>query len=211
MTRTQSSLAVVAIMAAILAGSASAADSGWYVGAGGGWSQARGGAAAIDPNIAAEGAVTSLHDKDAAWQLYGGYQFNPNFALEGGYVNLGKFSVSHTVTGGTEYDEVKPECWHLSAVGILPLGKNFSLLGKAGVCAWNDHPGQRVPAGFVEPAPVPAPVPLGSSGTDLTYGLGAQYDFSPNWGMRAGWDRFPNVIHHHNAVDLFSASVNYKF
>lgn len=75
------------------------------------WSHASGGAYGIDPDLAAEGgAVSHVDDNGTGGKAYGGYQFNPNFALEGSYVHLGKFSVDGTIPGGTEHAEVRPDC-----------------------------------------------------------------------------------------------------
>jgi OOP family OmpA-OmpF porin len=36
--------------------------------------------------------------QDTAYKIFGGYQFNRNFALEGGYFNLGKFTYNAAPT-----------------------------------------------------------------------------------------------------------------
>lgn len=216
------SILVLAGAAAILlaAPSAPAADSGWYAGVGAGQTKAQGGASAIDPDLAAEGGtVTSLDDKDTGWKIYGGYQFNPNFAVEGMYVNLGKFSMNANITipAGTEYAEVKPDALCAAGVGIVPLRSGFSLLGKVGVCRWNDHPRitETVSGGtYEEPYPETPTHPeesIGSTGTNLMYGVGGQYDFNSNVGARLEWERYKSVIHDNNDVDLLSVSLLYKF
>jgi OOP family OmpA-OmpF porin len=186
---------------------ARAAGMGWYAGVGGGWSSFNGNAVDLEPTLATEiYAVTRLDDSSTGWKVFGGYQFNKNLAAELAYTDLGKFSYDAVITGGmygpTEYGEVKPTCWSLSAVGILPVGNNFSLLGKAGVCRWDDnsyaHEGAYV-------------YPERSTGTDLTFGLGAKYDATRNLGVRAEWERFNNVVHDRESVDLLSLSLQYSF
>jgi len=197
-----------------------AADTGWYAGAGAGQTKARGGASTIDPDLSAEGGtVTSLDDKDTGWKIYAGYQFNPNFALEGMYVSLGKFSVDANISipAGTEHAEVKPDALCAAGVGILPLANRFSLLGKVGVCRWNDHPRITETTGgatYEEPYPEPTPHPeetVGSTGTNLMFGLGGQYDFASNVSARLEWERYQKVIHDNNGVDLLSVNLLYKF
>lgn len=40
---------------------------------------------------------TSDDDRDHGYKLFDGYQFNPNFALESGYFDLGDFNfTAHT-------------------------------------------------------------------------------------------------------------------
>jgi OOP family OmpA-OmpF porin len=184
-----------------------AAGAGWYGGAGGGWTKAKGGATGIDPDLTAEGGTaTHVDDSDTGWKVYGGYQFNPNFAMEGSYVNLGKFTVDATIPGGTENAEVKPDAWCAAAVGILPLPQNFSLLGKVGGCRWDDHSRIVETIGATMTEEIPQ-----STGTDVMYGVGAKYDFTPNFGARLEWERYENVIHNSNGVDLWSGSLQYSF
>lgn len=184
---------------------------GWYAGVGGGWSSFNGNGADIASTIPGESlTVTRLDDSSTGWKVFGGYQFNKNWAAELAYTDLGKFSMNADVTGGIggytgpEYGEVKPQCWSLSAVGILPLGNNFSLLGKAGVCRWDDrYKGVELGTGTPEMDT--------STGTDLTFGLGAKYDATKNLGVRAEWERFDNVVHDRSSVDLLSLSLQYSF
>ncbi|MEO6016347.1 MAG: flagellar motor protein MotB, partial [Polaromonas sp.] len=66
-------------------------NTGWYAGASAGRSSATVDNARITRELAGKGfATTSIADRDrsTAYKVYGGYQFNPNFALEGGYVDL---------------------------------------------------------------------------------------------------------------------------
>ena len=173
---------------------ASAGFPGWYAGVGGGWSSFNGNGADIATTPPT--GVARLDDDGAGWKVFGGYQFNKNLAAELAYTDLGKFSFDGT---SGEYGEVKPQCWSLSAVGILPVGNNFSLLGKAGVCRWDDNYKGN------------GPIMIGSTGTDLTFGLGAKYDATRNLGVRAEWERFNNVVHDRESVDLFSMSLQYNF
>ena len=197
-------------MPAMAAPATGAAVSGWYAGAGGGWSSFNGNAVDLAPGLASETyTVTKLDDDSTGWKVFGGYQFNKNWAAELAYTDLGKFSFEADVTvspyaTGTEIGKAKPACWSLSAVGILPVGNNFSLLGKAGICRWDDHASVVYPAtGTVEP--------VESTGTDLTFGLGAKYDATRNLGVRAEWERFNNVVHDRESVDLWSLSLQYSF
>ena len=83
--------AVAAAFASPLAG---AQDVGNYIGFGIGPSKAKIHDARISEQLAGSGlATTSIDDddKDVAFKLFGGHKFNRNFAVEGGYFNLGKF------------------------------------------------------------------------------------------------------------------------
>jgi OmpA-OmpF porin, OOP family len=192
---------------------ARADDIGWYAGVGGGWSKFNGNGVDLVPSIPGETVgVTRLDDSSTAWKVFGGYQFTRNWAVELAYTDLGKFSTDANVVGGvgvvaaTEYAEVKPNCWSLSAVGILPLGNNFSLLGKAGVCRWDDRS-----KAYETVVNTIIPETPSSTGTDLTFGLGAKYDATRNLGVRAEWERFDKVVHDRSSVDLWSLSLQYHF
>src|SRR5690242_14187948 len=89
----------IAILAALTSPIALADDptwdtSGWYIGASLGKAKAKIDDAKITSSLLRSGFTTSsISDDDSAtgYKLFGGYQFNPNFALEGGYFSLGRF------------------------------------------------------------------------------------------------------------------------
>jgi OOP family OmpA-OmpF porin len=97
--------------------------------------------------------------------VLGGYSFNQNVAAEVAYTNLGSADYYGTSITGHVFS--------VAAVGSLPLNKDFSLLGKLGVASSTVE----VP-GYSE------------SKTDLTYGIGAQYNVSKTVGIRLGYDSF---------------------
>jgi OOP family OmpA-OmpF porin len=98
--------------------------------------------------------------------VLGGYSFNQNVAAEVAYTNLGSADTKYasTITG---------RVFSVAAVGSLPLNKDFSLLGKLGVASSTVEE-----SGYSE------------SKTDLTYGIGAQYNVSKTVGIRLGYDSF---------------------
>jgi len=84
-------------------GAQAADDNGWYLGAGLGRSSVSnsGNAASnIDSMLGAQGLTssTSISSSNTAGKLFGGYQFNRNWGLEGAYTDLGKFSVSSAIS-----------------------------------------------------------------------------------------------------------------
>jgi OOP family OmpA-OmpF porin len=146
-------------------------------------------------------ASTSCDDKDTAWKIFGGYQLNRNFAVELGYTDLGEVSSS-----GPFGTKIESTVWDLVAVGSLPLGNNFSLYGKLGA--------YRAEAELSSSAGVSGD----KSTTDLTYGLGARYDFTRNLGVRAEWQRYQGIevpstvlTSGDSDVDVFNIGVLWKF
>ncbi len=87
---------------------------------------------------------------------------------------------------------------NISAVGTIPLGSGFALFGKAGLFAWES-----------EANDVTGGVPFSGKedGTDLSFGIGASYDFTKNFAIRAEWERFKAV----GDIDLLSVGIVYKF
>lgn len=97
--------------------------------------------------------------------VLGGYTFNQNVAAEVAYTNLGSADdAGASITG---------HVFSIAAVGSLPLNKDFSLLGKLGFASSTVEE-----LGFSE------------SKSDLTYGIGAQYNASKTVGIRLGYDSF---------------------
>ncbi|WDZ95972.1 outer membrane beta-barrel protein [Herbaspirillum sp. WKF16] len=118
------------ILAAVLAASASAfahaADAGspWYMGASAGYAQNK------VSNMVFP-AKASTKDGGTGFKLYGGYQFSRHLAAELEYVHFGNYRMESPTINTTS----KSSGLGLSAVGILPLSSDFSLLGKLGAMA----------------------------------------------------------------------------
>jgi OOP family OmpA-OmpF porin len=145
--------------------------------------------------------LTSCDTKDTALKFFGGYSFNKNWAAELGYADLGKAKFSGP--GGD--DELKGSAFDLTGVFTWPFSESFSVFGRAGL-----YNGELKLSG----------VDTGSkSTTDLTYGLGAGYDFNRNFGLRAEWQRYSKMKAHNDAtgaddsgdVDAMTIGVLYRF
>jgi OmpA-OmpF porin, OOP family len=117
----------------------------------------------------------SCDDKDTAYRIFGGYKFHPNIAVEGGYSPLGETSSSFP--GGSLKAEAN--AWDLVGLGIWPLGNNFSVFGKLGF-----YNAELKLSGIASGK---------KTTTDLTYGIGGQYDFNRNLGLRLEWQRYSGV------------------
>src|SRR5476649_1369415 len=122
------------LIAAMFAGPhALADDSGWYTGANIGRSQAKIDDARITSGLLGAGFGTtgiSDRDRDTGYKLFGGYQFNRNFALEGGYFDLGKFSFTATTTPpGTLNGSIRLRGLNFDALGFLPFTEKLSGFG----------------------------------------------------------------------------------
>lgn len=159
-------------------------EAGFYAGAGGGFTTVD-----VCDDLNALGA-TSCDDSDFGFKIFGGFKFNQYFGAEAGYVNLGE--VSATLSGiGVEVDA---DGFQLAAVGTYPI-EQFSLLGKVGIYIWD-----------LEASAAGASV--SDDGTDIMFGLGGAFHFTPQLSVRGEWERFD---FDGDDVDFFSASVIYNF
>ena len=192
-------------------GAQAAADNGWYLGAGVGRSDARD-LSGIDSTLAGYGITSrsSIDDSATAWKLFGGYQVNKHFGLEGGYADLGRYDINSSVTapgagpgaGNWEADNV----WSLAAVGYLPIHDRFSAFGKAGLAY------SRV--NFTHSSPGAA-VNASDNTTNPLFGLGLKYDFTKNASVRGEFERYQNLANAsttgETSVNVWSLGMQYLF
>lgn len=157
---------IAGISAAVLCVFSGAASAEGYIGAGAGLTT-------VDVCDDISGAGISCDDEDTGLKIFGGYKFNPNFAVEGLWADLGE--VSATGPGGTASVEV--DGFGAAAVGIIPLGEKFNVFGKVGAFMW-DASGGGVASGSDE------------DGTDIMFGAGVGWNLTKNFGLRAEWERF---------------------
>ena len=133
LARASRTLGLVAL-AVIASPFALADDSGGYIGGNVGRSKARIDDARITSGLLGGGFKTTSiadDDRDTGYKIFAGYQFNKNFALEGGYFDLGKFGFTTTMSPpGTLSGNIKLRGLNLAAVGTLPLTEKFSVFGR---------------------------------------------------------------------------------
>lgn len=155
-------------------------------------------------------ALTSKLDKtDTGYKIQGGYQLSQNLAVEGGWVDLGKFNYSATFTGGNAQADAKASGFNVAALGVLPLNESFSLFGKFGVIyAKVDTSARAVGAGGAAWASASA------TNWKPNWGLGGTFNVNKQIGIRAEYEQF-NKLGDANTgkdnVDLLSVGVVFKF
>lgn len=124
------------------------------------------------------------NDEDTSIRILGGYQFNKSIAAEFGYIDFG------SVAGGS----AKGKAFDLVGVGTIPVGNRFGVYGKLGF-AWSEV------KGFGQ----------NESGLELTYGVGASYDFSPTVAFRGEWQKYPDAGNGATDIDVLSIGVIFRF
>ena len=151
----------------------------------------------------------SCDNKDTAFKLYGGYQFNPHFAVECGYADLGKVKGSGVVSGVNLDATIKLSAWDVTAVGSWPFANQFAVFGKLG-----GYYGTVDSTATASGAGGTASAAAKDSNTGFTYGVGARYDFTRNLALRAEWQRYNKMGGDNTGksdVDLLGLSLLWKF
>ena len=159
----------------------SAQAEGWYVGADVG----RSSVGTVVPGVA------MTKSTDTVGGAFLGYQFTQNWGLEGFYTGVGKFS--GVMPGGS--GSGKGDAYGLDIVGTVPLADSFSIYGKLG---------------YADTRTSASSVPLGLNGTNrsaATYGLGAEYDFTSQVGLRFGWDRYGAAVSNAGITSNYNSNV----
>lgn len=149
-------------------------DSGLYLGAGIGRAEQR--------NLC-ESIGGACDSKDLTWNAFAGYQVNRYFAAEVGYSDFGRVTTTGFIGGVASRLEQKTKAVELVAVGRLPLGDHFRLLGKFGFFRY-DSKGTAT-GGVVDSR--------SDKATELTLGVGGEYDFDGRFAVRVEWQRYYNV------------------
>lgn len=202
----------IAGFAAVCASSALAADSGWYGGFGVGWSEAGIHNERIAEGLQASGLTMdsiSGDDSDFGFKVFAGHKFNPNFALEGGYFNLGEFGFNATTTpAGTYTGAIKFQGLNLDALAIVPFSDRFSVLLRAGL-TYTEGKNNYSSTGAVT---VGDPNPKKRE-ANYKLGVGVQYDFTDSLGMRGEWERYRvnDAVGNDGDVDLYTLGLVYTF
>ena len=128
---------------------------------------------------------TSADKKDTTYRVTGGYQFNPNVAVELLYTDIGTFGTRSTVTGGTVNADYKAKGFGVDLVLSAPMTEQFSVFGRVGAIQ------AKTEASFSSSGTVGLGFAQGSKNkTGQHYGLGLQYALSREIAVRAEVERF---------------------
>lgn len=204
------SLLALAVLASPIA--MADADDGWYLGANVGQSRANIDDEKINSNLLGGGFTSTTiadDDRSTGYKVFGGYQINKNFAVEGGYFDLGDFGYKATTEpAGTLNGEIEVQGLNLDVVGTLPVTEKFSAFARAGVtyAETEDHFTGTGAVSVANPNP-------SEREANYKYGLGVQYDFTEALGVRAEAERYRinDAVGNDGDVDLFSLGLVYRF
>ncbi|MBI4161072.1 MAG: outer membrane beta-barrel protein [Acidobacteria bacterium] len=181
-----------------------AEETSWYVGGSAGPASTGLGVSNFD-----DGSLTagSVDDSGTGWKIFGGYQFAKHFGVEGGFVDLDKTSFDGTSDGtgslysaGTVTSTSEANGLFAAAVGILPVVKNFSVFGKAGLMNWDGDTTLSDSSGTLAGS---------DDGSDPMFGVGVEFRRGTMVSLRAEWEQFSDILG--TDVDLISGNILFRF
>ncbi|OGS96012.1 MAG: hypothetical protein A3H31_04840 [Gallionellales bacterium RIFCSPLOWO2_02_FULL_57_47] len=142
------------------------------------------------------GAMSSLGftsstcmDKATSPRASLGYQINDNFAIEGGYIGIGKFERKATGTNlgrpVTYTESMDVSELQLAVILSSPIANKFSWFTKIGFARWDmKNSGELVVAGAVTSDTLPS-----ATGIDFLWGIGIRYNINEALAVRVQYDR----------------------
>ena len=211
-TKRQLSLLALAGFATICSTSVIAQDApGWYIGGNIGRTRANFNNDAINNQFIGSGFIvnsSSTDNRSTGGKLFGGYQLNPNFAIEGGYFDLGRYNFSGITSGGNYSGSTRARGLNLDLVGTLPLSDRFSVLGRVGA-AYAQTRDNFASTGFV-PANT---FNRNRNETGVKFGVGIQYAITEALSLRGELERYriSDPIRNRSNVDMASIGLVYRF
>lgn len=135
------------------------------------------------------------NNNQLAYGVLIGCYLSPGFAVEASYDMLGGFE--------DKYGKLKGSSFGMSAVGMMPMSREFSLYGKLGIAGTT-----------LKDSPKPTysgNAPMNNTG--LTFGFGGQFNVSRVAGIRFGYDdhEIINGSGVTDTVSVFSVGGIFKF
>ncbi|HEX5372606.1 MAG TPA: OmpA family protein [Aquabacterium sp.] len=168
--------------------------------------------AAIANGLLAPGQTATAirsDDRDTAYKVFLGYQFNTYVALEGGYFNLGKFSFdADTTPTGTLSGRLKVQGGNLDLVGTMPMSDRWALIARIGA-QYAKAKGSFLGTGAVSVSDAERT----ENKTNAKIGVGLQYEINPSWLVRGEVERYRihDTVGDHGNVNVYSLSMVFPF
>lgn len=205
-------LAGICIGSLLFMSTASAAEPGFYLGAGIGFA-----------NIVTDDDEDDLQDalnasgltgtidndtKNFGWKVYGGYTFSEYFGFELAYLRLGQAEVTADVTAPVAGSiRAKSEIRGVEYVitGYFPVSDKWDLTARIGAVSWDADP-ELIVAGSGSVIPVTA---FGDAdGTNFTIGIGFNRNINDRWTWHSGLQYFADV---RKDLFLMNSGLSYHF
>lgn len=143
--------------------------------------------------VAVSGATASSvwrDERDPGVKVLLGYAFSPHLAVEGGYAQLGDYSIASDVTApaaGAATASIAVKGWVIDLVGRVPLVRRISATGRAGVLL-SEVRTFRTVSGAVTLAPALSTSAIVDE-ANPRFGAGLEYPLRPTATLRVEWER----------------------
>ena len=187
---------------ALAAGTATAADDGFYVGAGVGYGSMSVDSQKIDNVLDSELTPTgyfvdgsNVDDGASPWSAFVGYRFMKYVAVELGYIDLGNADYSSAVSDGVDtFGRAKAQWeasgWPVSVLGIWPINDEWEVFGRVGLFMGDvklqakavDGNGDTLLRGNAS-----------NNSNEFIGGAGVNFNFLEKWTARAEWQAMPSL------------------
>ncbi|MGC1853994.1 MAG: outer membrane beta-barrel protein [Candidatus Aquirickettsiella sp.] len=160
---------------------------------------------------------TNLANNGLAGRLAIGYQFNPNFALEAGYLRLGSKKVEGSLVSESTKDTLQLQQNAIDFVGkgIIPVGSNINLYGKLGVAYLSTDLEGKVPGDESQPdlkIDLNKTANLSKHTFAPEVALGVSYDITPNVSVDTSWTHIqPLGKNKPGNIDFVAVGLGYNF
>lgn len=160
---------------------------------------------ACDLVSGAEGV--SCEDSKTVMKVIGGYNFNENFAIEGGFNSLGEAHAEDSASPAGA--KLEGDALHLGIVGTVPLSDSFALFGKVGAARWSADASVTDTTGTA--------VTSEDDGFDAMYSAGIKW-FDKDYSLRLEYERyevsfddFEAVLGDNADADIISLTYTFSF
>ena len=194
MKRTKKLLAALAALAAC--SPALGQDTGFYVGGALGQASYREVCRDFDTLVGVSGAFGCSSEQATAGKVFAGWRFHRFLAAELSYIDYGEAKATSTIAGAAVTATSAVKAAGISALGMLPLGESFWVFGRLGLL--QTHTSSK------SQGAVAASSDHGE--TELHVGIGAMFQISRGWALRAEYERVND-----SRIDLSSVGVLYRF
>ncbi len=120
----------------------------------------------------------TVDTSSTAYRVVGGWRFNEQFAVEGGYHDFGNFEQRIDLNGTPATVDFSADGFTVGVAGAWPLGEKVSLTGRLGMFFWD---------GDAEINNVSQATPEDSN---LYFGVGASYAITDRFSVTGDWSRY---------------------
>ena len=182
---------------------------GFYIGGNFGWTRIDAGNSMrdLENELVASGfasASAQLDEKSTGFKILGGFQVNPNFALEAYYANLGKYDFSVITSGPTVSGsgDIKLKGFGFDAVGLFPFAPTLSGLGRVGLFLWDSEARFSASDGVTT-----VETSTSDDGNELKLGIGLEWKVGPGVRLRGELEYY----NFEERVTVLSVGLVYRF